>query len=135
MIKIYILGAFIVLLLASCCKPIIETQTLYNNTTDNKIELRAFNKGVFNTSFIEPKSTTIAFFVSLDLGISVVSVMLLINGKHEQTHYAVGIRKPVVIGKVFEFENPKNLLNFANYQKSIEELSCNGSRTKYIYTF
>lgn len=135
MINKYVLGAFALLLLASCCKPIIETQTLYYNTTDNKIELRAFNKGVFNTSLIEPKSTTIAFFVSLDLGIPVDSVIVIINGKYEQTHYAVGITKPIVIGKVFEFENPKNLLNFANYQKSIEELSCNGSRTKYIYTF
>lgn len=135
MMNKYVLGAFALLLLASCCKPIIETQTLYNNTTDNKIELRAYNKGLFNTSFIEPKATTIAFFVSLDLGIPVDSVMLLVNGKHEQTHYAVGVRKPVVIGKVFEFENPKNLLNFANYQKTVEQLSCGGSLTKYVYTF
>lgn len=132
--KSYLL-IIVALILSSCCKPIFETQTLYNNATNGKIEIRAFRNGVFNTSFIEARSTTLAQFVSLDQGLEVDSAMLFIDGIHYQTHYSSKVKKTYIDPKVLQFENTKNLLNFSNYQKSIEKLACDGSITKYIYTF
>lgn len=124
-----------ILFLTSCCKPVIEEQTLYHNTTDKKIELRAYNKGLFNTSFIEPNVTTMAYFVSAERGIAVDSILLFIDNKLSETHYSVSIKKPVAANSIFGFEDPKNLINFANYQKTVEQLSCNGRITKLVYTF
>lgn len=124
----------LVLFLSSCCKAIFETKTLYSNTTDNNIEIRTYNKGEFNTSFIDAKSVTIASFISYDYGISVDSLRLFINGVYQQTHYAAGIKKSVSSNVVL-FEDAKNLLNFANYQMTIKKLSCDGRQTTYTYSF
>lgn len=124
-----------VFFLSSCCKPIVEISTLYNNSTNDEIELRVYNNGSFNTDYVKPKSLTNAFLASHQYGIFADSITVFVNGKYQQTHYAASFKKSSNEPQFVSFEDPKNLLNFVNYQKTIEELSCNSSRTKYIYNF
>ncbi len=97
-----------------------------------RIELRLYKSGTFTSSFVEAKSTSIAPFL---LPYPADSIQVFIKDTHRQTHYSRIINKPSQSEKFLQFDNPRNILNINNYEVTREELSCNGSHTKYYYSF
>ena len=135
MIKKYVLGAFALLLLASCCKPNFYEEWFFSNTTNYKVELRYFYLREFTSSFKEPKTITVFDVYPTSSTDNTDSLLLFVDGKLEQTHYNYTIKKLSNNAKVLQFENVKNIFKVQYYQKNQKELPCGGSDIKYYYTF
>ena len=126
----------IILILSSCCKATFQAETFFNNTTNDKIELRVYSDGISTSSYIEAKATYVTpFWFPYGAGSPADSVQVFVKDIKQQTHYSRVINKPAVSANILPFAHYRNLLNMDNYQTMRKELACGSSYTKYTYNF